>query len=260
MGEARFYVPREAISGGRVVIKGEQAHHLVSVLRKKPGDRIVLFNGEGTECAARIVRIGRDLVAASVEKKEVHRPTGQPTVGLYVAVPKGRRFDLIVEKATELGADSITPLVTARSVVKLGDSNISTKLDRWQRICVAAAKQCRRSTLPRINAPMDFSTAARDLPESVFPILAWSFGESPAIYDILGEVVPAHREIRIYIGPEGGFTADEVEMAGRAGMRLASLGENILRTETAAIASLAVVGSFLDRKFTASAPVVRPGD
>ena len=250
MGEARFYVPPEAISGDRAVIKGDQARHLISVLRKKPGDRILLFDGQGTEWAARIARLDRDFVVARVEAKEVHERAGRPTVALYVAVPKGRRFDLVVEEATELGADAITPLVTARTVVRLDDHNLSTKLDRWRRISVAAAKQSRRSTLPQINSPVDFSTATEGFSESVFPILAWSLGGSPPIYDVLREIKTAHTEIRLYIGPEGGFTREETEMAGEAGVRLASLGENILRTETAVIASLSAICCFLDRKNT----------
>jgi len=247
MSEARFYVPREAISGDLAAIKGDQARHLVSVLRKKPGDHIVLFDGQGTQCDARIVRIDHDLVVARVRQREAQQRTNRPAIGLYVAVPKGRRFDLIVEVATELGADSITPLVTDRTVVRLDHHNISAKLDRWRRISVAAAKQCRSTTLPRINSPVDFSSAMEKPPEWVFSMLAQSVGESPPIHDVLRDLSPAHREVRIYIGPEGGFSPDETELATTAGVRLASLGENILRTETAAIASLAVISCALDR-------------
>ncbi|NQT84145.1 16S rRNA (uracil(1498)-N(3))-methyltransferase [bacterium] len=248
MREARFYVPREALSGNNAVIKGDQARHIISILRKKPGDYIVLFDGEGTQFAARIVRIDRELVVARVTAREVHKRAGGRAIGLYVAVPKGRRFDLVVEGGTELGADSITPLVTTRTVVKLDDYNITTKLDRWRRISVAAAKQCRRATLPQINSPVDFSTAIKELPEWVFPILAGSLDRNPPIYDVLEEMGPAHKEVRIYIGPEGGFSREETEQAGKAGIRLASLGENILRTEMAAVASLAVIICFLGRE------------
>jgi len=245
VGEARLYVPPEAISGDRAVIEGDQARHLISVLRKKQGDGIVLFDGEGMECTATIVRIERDLVVARVESKKVRERPSRPTIALYVAVPKGRRFDLVVEEATELGADCITPMVTARTVVKLDDRKISTKLARWRRISVAGAKQSRRSTLPRINSPVDFSTATEGLSESVFPVLARAPGESTPIYDVLREMKPAHTEVRLYIGPEGGFSREETEIAREAGVRFASLGENILRTETAAVASIAAVSCFL---------------
>jgi len=248
MAHARFYVPPEDISGDKAVIKGDQARHIVSVLRKKPGDDIVLFDGRGTEYTAKILRVSRDCVVATVAAKEVHDSAERPAIGLYVALPKGKRFDLVVEKATELGADSITPLVTVRSVVRLDDRTISAKLDRWQRIAVAASKQCRRSTLPRINRPVDFSEASKELPESVFAMVAQSSGDACPIYDVLQEMRPSHREIRIYIGPEGDFTPEEMEMAKKAGMRFVSLGENILRTETAAVASLAAIACFLDRR------------
>jgi len=256
MAERRVYVPPGEIYGDRAVIKGDQAHHLVSVLRKKPGDDIVVFDGEGTECAARILRIGRDLVVARVHRKEVHDKAGRPAVALYAAVPKGRKFDLIVEEATELGADSITPLLTERTVVKLEDHNIPAKLDRWRRITVAAAKQCRRSTLPQLNWPVDFSDAVQDIPESAFPILACSSGSSLPLQDVLADIAPSHKEIRVYIGPEGGFSPQEIETARNTGMRLASLGGNILRTETAALASLSVINCFLDSHAEDSAPVL----
>jgi len=260
MSEKRFYVPPEAIRGGRAVIEGDQAHHLVSVLRKKPGDEIVLFDGQGTECTARIERIAHNFVVARIAAKEVHMRTGRPAVGLYVAAPKGKKFDLIVEQATELGADSITPLVTARTVVRLDEASIPTKLERWRRITVAAAKQCRRSTLPQVNPPVDFLSAARDLPESAFSILAWSHGEAAPILDALSQLTPSHKEIRVLIGPEGGFTSEETEAARKAAMRFVSLGENVLRTETAAIASLAAVSQYLDSQRGRSPSAPEHGD
>jgi 16S rRNA (uracil1498-N3)-methyltransferase len=259
MSEKRFYVPPEAIRGGLARIEGEQAHHLVSVLRRKPGDDIVLFDGEGTECFARIERIGRDFVVARITAKEVHKTTDRPTVGLYVAMPKGKKFDLIVEQATELSADSITPLVTARTVVRLDEHGIPTKLERWRRITVAAAKQSRRATLPQVNPPIDFSSIALDVRESAFSILAWSHGEAVPVLEALSHVSPSHTEIRIVVGPEGGFTLEETETARKSGMFLVSLGENILRTETAAIAALAAVSQFLDRQRGGSASSAEHG-
>jgi 16S rRNA (uracil1498-N3)-methyltransferase len=253
MSQRRFYVPPEDMSGEQAIIRGKQAHHLISVLRKKQGDEIVIFDGEGTECAARILRIGRSLVVARVRRREVHEETARPVLALYAAVPKGRKFDIIVEGATELGADSITPLLTERTVVKLEDWNVPTKLERWRRIAVAAAKQCRRSTLPRLRRPVAFSDAVQDLPEWAFPILACPTDSSLPLYDVLQEITSSHKEVRLYVGPEGGFSPEEIEAGRNAGMRLVSLGENILRTETAALASLSVVNCFLDSRVGSSA-------
>ncbi len=251
--ERRFYVPPENIHGDVATIGGDQAHHLVSVLRKKPGDEIVVFDGQGTECLARIVRISHDLVVARIGERRVALRTDRPAVALYVAAPKGRRFDLIVEKATELGADSITPLITERTVVKLSGRDVAAKLDRWRRITVSAAKQCHRSTLPNVSSPVDFPSAMREMPESAFSIMPWPSDDSPPIHDALLSLASSHKEVRVYIGPEGGFSPEELETAKKAGVRPASLGQNILRTETAAIASLSVIGCFLDaqlRRFT----------
>jgi 16S rRNA (uracil1498-N3)-methyltransferase len=246
MRESRIYIPPRDRKGDRTEIRGDQAHHLVSVLRKKPGDDITVFDGEGTEALATIERIDHDLVVARIRRKEVHDKPNRPEVQLFSAVPKGRKFDIIVEAATELAADSITPLATTRSVVKLDSHNVEAKLERWRRIAIAAAKQCRRSVLPTINPPVEFALAVCDLPESVFPILMCSLGSSPPAWDVLRDGVASHAAIRVFIGPEGGFTPQEMEIAGNASVSFASLGENILRTETAAAASLAVVGCYLD--------------
>ena len=252
MRESRVYVPPESISGSHAVLRGDPARHLVTVLRKKTGDDIVLFDGEGTEYDATIERIDRDVVAAAVRRKRVRSHAARPAVALFSAVPKGRRFDLIIEHATELGADTIVPLMTDRTVVRMDVGSVDNKVERWRRIAVAAAEQCRRATLPQVTPPLSFSEAVEQLPQSAFSILARSVGPQPPIHEILEEIDAAHNEIRIFIGPEGGFTPQEVALGQDAGARLASLGENILRTETAAIASLAVINCFLDRRFRAS--------
>jgi 16S rRNA (uracil1498-N3)-methyltransferase len=258
--EARIYVPPEAISGGHAVIKGDQARHLVSVLRKKPGDDVVLFDGEGTEYDAKVERIDRNVVAATVRGKRVRCHATRPAVALFCAVPKGRRFDLIVEHATELGADTIIPLMTDRTVVRMEAGSVDNKIERWRRIAVAAAEQCRRATLPRVMPPVSFSAALEQLPESAFSIQARSVWQHPPIQEVLEQLGPAHKDVLIFIGPEGGFTPEEAARAEDAGLRFASLGENILRTETAAIASLAVINCTLDRCFSASASTGSPAD
>ncbi len=260
MRESRLYVPPESISGSHAVFRGDPARHLITVLRKKPGDDIVLFDGQGTEYDATIERIDRDVVAATVRGKRVRCHAARPAVALYAAVPKGRRFDLIVEHATELGADTIAPLMTDRTVVRMEVGSVDNKIERWRRIAVAAAEQCRRATLPRVTPPLSFPEAVEQLSESAFSILARSVAQQPPFHEILEELDAAHNEVRIFIGPEGGFTSEEVARAEDAGLRFASLGENILRTETAAMASLAVINCYLDRRFRASATTASPTD
>jgi len=251
MQKRRFYVPSEAFYGDCAIIKGDQAHHLVSVLRKKAGDDVVLFDGKGTECLARVLRIDRDAVVAKIERTEAYQRADRPSVALYAAVPKGRRFDLVVEAATELGADTITPLFTERGVVTLAERDISARLERWKRITIAAAKQCRRPTLPLLNWPVRFlDAAATSSPPrgGVFAIFACLDRDSLPIQNVLQDVPDSAREIRAYIGPEGGFTPEETAAARDAGFRLASLGENTLRIETAAVAALSVIICCLDSR------------
>lgn len=226
----RYYV--EAVSGERAVLSGPEAHHLTHVMRAKVGSEITLFDGEGGEYLARVHTLRRNEVELEVgERQEVDRELPRPLIA-GVAMPKGDRQKWLVEKLTELGVTELVPLVTARGVVDLRDKSLG-KLDR---VVIEASKQCERNRLMTIASPQPLEEFLRATSGERY--FAHPEGEPLA--------VPASGErgdaIYYAIGPEGGFTDQEVELADAAGWQRRSLGRSILRIETAAVAMAAVLG------------------
>jgi 16S rRNA (uracil1498-N3)-methyltransferase len=228
----RFFLtepPRE----GRAVLRGEEAHHLSRVKRVAVGQEVELFDGAGGGFRAVVRSLGKSSVELDlIEPLADRRPPLELT--LATAVPKGDRFDWLVEKATELGVARLVPLRTARSSV----DPRSSKLDRLRRVVVEACKQCGRSQLMDLADPVDWAVHA-DRETAAVRLLADPAGagiSSPG-------PVP---QVAVAIGPEGGFTAEEVAVGVEAGWSCVRLGPTILRIETAALAACAVVlvGSF----------------
>lgn len=226
----RFYVNCD-LQPGPVFLQGAEAHHLAVVCRLRPGDAVCLFNGDGRQYPARIEEVGRR--AATLEVLAVESPARELPYRLEVAapLPKGDRAQFLLEKLTELGVTSFVPLQTARSVVHPRE----TKLDKLQRHVIEASKQCGRNALLQVRPTIawaDFCRAA-ELPER--RILGHPGGESKREDSSKIDTVVA-------VGPEGGFTDDEVSLARAAGWRLLDLGPRILRIETAAIALAVLFG------------------
>jgi 16S rRNA (uracil1498-N3)-methyltransferase len=222
---ARFYTSDE-LSIGEYVVRGDEANHLASVMRIQPDEVITLFNGDGAEYQASVVSVAKKSVAVNITAKhEVSREVGWPIV-VASALPKGDRFDYLLEKLTETGCTSFIPLTTARSVVvpKLD------KLAKWQRAVVEASKQCGRNRLMSIEPPLSFDQllAKADLPSTKMILHPTSSHQSRS----------TRSGVVLATGPEGGFTDDEVTKAVSAGWATLSLGRSILRIETAAVAGV----------------------
>jgi 16S rRNA (uracil1498-N3)-methyltransferase len=237
----RFFVAPGAIDGDRVELDGALAHRVATVLRLRKGDEIVLFDGSGREARATIESAAPSRVTAGLVATYEGRPEPRVGVHLYAAIPKAERFDWLVEKATEIGVARIVPLLTERSVVR---SREGGRADRWRRIAVEAAEQCGRSIVPEISAPARFDEALAEAPgvrllpyESLDP-------NGPTIADALDRQIDAFFAMAatsIFIGPEGGFTDDEVTHARAAGAEAVTLGRRILRAETAGIVAATLV-------------------
>jgi 16S rRNA (uracil1498-N3)-methyltransferase len=223
----RFYVNCE-LRPGLVIIEGAEAHHLAVVCRLRPGAAVCLFNGDGHQYPACIEKISRREVA--LEVLAVESPVRELPFRLDVAapLPRGDRAQFLLEKLTELGVTSFTPLRTARSVVHPRE----TKLDKLQRYVIEASKQCGRNVLLEVRPLIEWPAfcSAADLPPR--RVLAHPGGEKRCQEPFVDTVAA--------VGPEGGFTEDEVALAKAAGWRMLDLGPRILRVETAAIA-LAVI-------------------
>lgn len=226
----RFYVNSE-LAPGHVTLLGPEAHHLAVVCRLREGDAVCLFNGNGQEYPGRIEAVGKR--AVTVEVLASASPAREFPFRLQVAaaVPKGDRAQFLVEKLTELGVTDFVPLSTARSVVHPRE----VKLDKLERYVIEASKQCGRNVLMRIHPLAAWSTfSSAELPGR--KLLAHPTGAS-------GAPTPAAGDVVVAIGPEGGFTDEEVGQAQVAGWEVVSLGPRILRMETAALALAVLMGS-----------------
>jgi 16S rRNA (uracil1498-N3)-methyltransferase len=226
----RFYVNSE-LGPGEVVLQGPEAHHLAAVCRLRPGDAVCLFNGDGRQFPARVVAVGKKSVTLLAGEPE--SPPREVGFRLEVAapLPKGDRAQFLVEKLTELGVTDFVPLQTARSVVHPREA----KLDRLQRHVIEASKQCGRNVLLRVHPLAEWRDYCRRAELPATRLLADPAGEMDAMH--------AGGDVAAAVGPEGGFTVEEVAEARAAGWRLVRLGPRILRVETAALALTVWLGS-----------------
>ncbi|WP_373046423.1 16S rRNA (uracil(1498)-N(3))-methyltransferase [Vulgatibacter sp.] len=234
----RLLVPPEQIAAGSAVVQGDALHYLLRVLRLGVGDELEVFDGSGKVYPARIVQVGDD--AATLSLGEGHERARAPRITLAQGLAKGDKLDLVVQKATELGAARIAPLQLERCVVRLDAVKGADRAKRWRRIAEEAARQCGRADVPAVDEPSGlqaFLAAAASRGEKV--AVLW---EEEGIVR-LGAWSAAHlgEPLALVIGPEGGLTAAEVETVRAAGGAVVGLGPRILRTETAGLAALAVV-------------------
>ncbi len=234
----RFYCHLPLDVGMQLDLPDHVAHHL-AVLRMSEGDAVTLFNGQGGEYNAVLTSVGRK--RCSVEVKSFDPREAEPGHALTLAqgLPEGTKMDWIVEKAVELGATAIQPLAAARSVVRLSEERAAKKLAHWQAVAIAAAEQCGRNRVPSIAEPQGFGAwiAQHDLHPRILL--------SPRATQSLSDWARHHppQAMTVMIGPEGGFSSDEETSAIAHGALCLSLGQRVLRTETAGLAVLATLNA-----------------
>lgn len=237
----RFFVPVENVSDGEILITGDDVNHIKNVLRMKPGEKVVVSCGRGTDYFCVIKGIEKENICLIVEKEEQTAAELPVQITLFQALPKKDKMELVIQKAVELGAAQIVPVMTKRCVVRLDAKKGEKKQSRWQTIAEAAAKQSGRGLLPRIHPVVDFAGAlelAKDMDTVLIPYeLCEDMGASVRAMEQATE----GNSIGIFIGPEGGFERSEVEQAVSQGAIPISLGRRILRTETAGLAVLSVL-------------------
>lgn len=242
MTRRRFFAPPEAFSPDLTgaTLNAEETRHLRNVLRLAVGDAAFVFDGQGREFQGRVQMIGRDSSHIEIVNEVAPASPESPlNLTLAVAILKGEKFDLVIQKATELGVAQIVPVLTARADVKIPNQDDGKrKTNRWQRIALEATKQCGRARLLTIETPITFEALVRS---SAVAGLRLMFGERTG--DSLGTAVGDERATiaTALIGPEGGWEADEIEQARAAGWEIITLGGRILRAETAAIAIAALL-------------------
>ena len=232
----RIWVSSAELDGPSVTLEGEAHRYLARVLRLGSGDAVDLFDGRGLEVAATISRVGpRDLTLALGERRRM-QIADAPPLTLLQGLPRAERMDLIVQKATELGAARVVPVRAARSA-----AGQQARQDRWERIAREAARQCGRAELMPVGPLLSLGEAIAGLAPGGVRVVPWE--EAPGAPPLHALVPAQPTAVAILIGPEGGLTREEVALATDAGFQVATLGPRILRTETAAIAALAAIQS-----------------
>ena len=236
---SRFFVPKDAVRGNSIIIGGKEAHHIIDVMRLAPLDKIVAFDGSGREYAGFIKEIKRGSV--SVEIVETRTPSGpeRSKITLIQALPKKEKMDYIVEKATELGAYSIIPVTTQRTIPRWDTSKKTAQVDRWNKIAKEASKQCGRLDIPSIEGILDFPEAIKAAADQDLKLIAALTDDVIRLKDALSGF--SGGKIAIAIGPEGDFTPNEVRQAREAGFKAISLGPRVLKSDTAGLAGLAIL-------------------
>lgn len=225
----RFYV-NQPLDAGTVLLQGPEAHHLAVVSRVRVGDSVVLFNGDGREWPARVIRLGkREVELELAPAQAVNRELGFRLI-VACPLPKGDRGQFLIEKLTELGVSAYVPLRTQRSVLPVGEARV----EKLQRYVIEASKQCGRNRLMEIRTPRSWPELVQD---ADLPPRRW-------LGDVRGQsllgLVPS--DTVLAVGPEGGFTEGEIEAARQAGWTSVSLGPRTLRIETAALALAVLAG------------------
>jgi 16S rRNA (uracil1498-N3)-methyltransferase len=234
----RVHVDAALAEGARVMLAGAAAAHLRRVLRLEPGDAVTLFNGDGADYPSRIAGFGRASVEVEVLGCSAARAESPLAVTLVQGIARAERMELVVQKATELGVTAIAPVATARSVVRLEREARERKLAHWRGIAVAACEQCGRARIPAIEVPVTLAERLAAPAGSATRLLL-----APGAETSLAAAAQGQGSIELLVGPEGGLEDDERQAALAAGFRACRLGPRVLRSETAAIAALAVLQS-----------------
>lgn len=240
----RFYIPPENWNPDALALTDSEAHHARDVLRMKRGERAVLFNGRGRETTAEIV----DLAKSEIRFRKLHESEMPPLrcrITLGQAIPKGKNMDLILQKAVEIGAAEIAPLISERTIVDLDKKEAEQKREKWQQIAIEAAKQCGQNWLPTIHTPQKLKDFFSHQPAHDLRLIGSLQPDALHLKNILAE----YRERRgdrpmtvlMMVGPEGDFTPAELALAKTHGCLPITLGPIILRVETAAIYCLSVL-------------------
>ncbi len=242
----RCYVPRANWAAGILALPPAEAHHLLHVLRATEGEAVVVFDGAGQQARATVGRSS----AAGVELRLLEPPhavaAGAVELRLYQAIPKGPRMDLVIEKATELGAARIVPVLTQRVIVRLDPPQAAARVARWMRIAAAAAKQCGTPRLPEVSAVQPFETALREAATADCCLAGLLSGQPQPLRDVVRAAAARPtppRHVALLIGPEGDFTPAEAQAILAAGAVPVSFGARVLRTDTAALFGLSVLAA-----------------
>ncbi len=236
---SRFYVPAPQIEKGMIRVEGNEVRHIRRVLRLKAGDGIVVFDSLGKEYEGTIVEEATSSVVIKIQNIFLSKRDSPLDVTLAQSLLKGEKMDYLIQKATELGVKEIIPFFSSRSVPLLEKSGRLKRHHRWGRIAIEASKQCGRGVVPKIEPLQDYPEILRMASPDSLRLILWE-REGGTLKEVL-ERSKEKTRIFFIVGPEGGFSLDEVEEAKRAGFIPVTLGKRILRAETASLCFLSIL-------------------
>lgn len=237
----RFFFEPAARNGDEVLLSETESRHISKSLRLHVGSQIQLFDGSGVRYLAEITNIGKQIVAR-ILTADVDQQEGRAALHVKQAMLKNAKMDFLVEKCTELGVATFTPFVSSRCQGKMDDEERGNKRQqRWQRIVESACKQCSRPRPMELKEPLALAklTASANQDPHTLRLLFWEEEKATSLHDL--PPFTDYSQIHLLLGPEGGFSKEEVELAGRSGYQSISLGPRILRAETATVAAIAIV-------------------
>jgi len=237
----RFFVEKIVLTDNFLSITGREARHIVNVLRMKKGEKLVLMDGEGRLFESTIETLHHKGVKVKINKSIPHPPSSPLHISLAQALIRAHPMDYLIQKTTELGISSIYPFYSERTVIRLKPDHLKNKMAHWIEIMKSACKQCGRTTVPNLNPPLPFEEIIKNAPDKkTLRVLLWENEDKADLKKLLRSMSPL---LHIYavVGPEGGFTTEEINLARETGFHIISLGNRVLRAETAAVSMLSII-------------------
>lgn len=214
----------------------EDSRYISSVLRMREGEELTVVDADGFEVLAQVASLSKDEVVLHAVSKSRNETESPCKITLYQSISKGERMDLTIQKSVELGVYRIVPVYSSRCVAKPGKES---KIDRWQKIALEAARQCNRGIIPEVASPVSFKEALQAAKDNDLMLFPWEEEKGRSLKQVIDNTSPEN--VAVFIGPEGGFSEEEASLASNAGCTHVTLGKRILRTETAGPAVLAML-------------------
>lgn len=236
----RFFIPSSAVDGSRIVICGKDAHHIKNVLRMKPGEQFLACTEKGELYTCEIISTGEKIDTSIVDFSKAASELPCRVV-LFQCLPKKDKMEFVIQKAVELGASEVVPVISERTIIKLDEKKKAARLERWNTIAKNAAEQSGRSIIPEVSEPVPFKRALDISSKCDIKIQPYENAEGmERTRKVFASLKPG-MTVGVIIGPEGGFSENEVCMAEEAGFQTVTLGRRILRTETAGLTALSFI-------------------
>lgn len=243
---SRFFINSANVDllSNTIEITGDDVNHIKNVLRMACGDGLMLSDGIGTDYVASIMKFEKDKITASIKESKPNCTEPPVDITLFQGIPKSDKMDYIIQKSVELGIKRIVPVITGRTVVRFDNAkDMAGKTERWRRICLEAAKQCNRGTIPVVDEPVRLEKVLEARSDYVLSMIPYEKETGNKLKKCLDSFnrQGTNCRIAVFIGPEGGFSEDEINNAMLAGVKPVTLGPRILRTETAGLAVISIL-------------------